>query len=441
MTLLAYPRYVASGVTWLGEVPSHWEVARSDAYVETERRQVDPSYFATEEVIHYSIPAVQATGTGMVEEGESIASAKQIVSEPVLLVSKLNPRKATVCIAQPGDRLTICSTEFVALKARGASLRFLYYMALTESFRQRLDADVQSVTRSHQRASPDQIYRFWAAWPSREEQQAIARFLDAQTAKVDALTANKRALIERLRERRQALISRVITSGLLGDRMSDAGMPAHWTWKPLMRLTDPRRPIMYGIVLPGPDVEDGVPIVKGGDVKPGRLTLDNLCRTSFEIEQGYARSRLRAGDIVFSIRGSIGDAEIVPAEIEGANLTQDAARVASHVDVCERWLLYALRADAVISPLLALSLGATVRGVNIRDLKRVKVPMPPPAEQRAIAEFLDRETVRIDQLIERVEAAITCLQEYRAALIQAAVTGKIDVRNVGAPTELVEGVA
>ena len=83
---------------------------------------------------------------------------------------------------------------------------------------------------------------------------------------------------------------------------------------------------MYGIVLPGPNVDEGVMIVKGGDVKPKRLAPEILCKTTAEIEKGYARSRLRAGDLVIAIRGGIGDIEIVPPEIEGANLTQDAAK-------------------------------------------------------------------------------------------------------------------
>lgn len=87
------------------------------------------------------------------------------------------------------------------------------------------------------------------------------------------------------------------------------------------------------------NVDDGVPIVKGGDVSPERLRLDFLNRTTREIEAGYVRSRLRGGDLVYAILGSIGEVAMVPEEIEGANLTQDAARVAYTGDVHERWLL------------------------------------------------------------------------------------------------------
>ena len=106
----------------------------------------------------------------------------------------------------------------------------------------------------------------------------------------------------------------------------------------------------------------GVPIMKGGDVVATRLKLDALSKTTFEIESRYVRSRLQGGDLVYAIRGSIGAVEIVPDELEGANLTQDAARVAytKATDGC--WLLYALRSKVVFGQLEARAVGATIKG-------------------------------------------------------------------------------
>jgi type I restriction enzyme S subunit len=137
---------------------------------------------------------------------------------------------------------------------------------------------------------------------------------------------------------------------------------------------------------------------------------------------------LRTGDLVYAIRGSIGEVAVVPAEIEGANLTQDAARIAYVAAIDGDWLLHALKSTAVYGQLEAGALGATIRGINIRDLKRALIPVPPREEQRAIAAFLERETARIAALIGSVRDAVDRLKEYRTALISAAVTGKIDVR-------------
>jgi type I restriction enzyme S subunit len=185
---------------------------------------------------------------------------------------------------------------------------------------------------------------------------------------------------------------------------------------------------MYGIVLPGPNVDDGVPIVKGGDVAPERLRLDRLNRTAREIESGYVRSRLQGGDLVYAIRGSIGEVAMVPDELTGANLTQDAARIAYTSATHGPWLLHALKSSVVFAQVDAGALGATIRGINIRDLKRASLAAPPRAEQRVIAASLNRETARIDALVTKVHSAIARLKELRTALISAAVTGKIDVR-------------
>lgn len=197
--------------------------------------------------------------------------------------------------------------------------------------------------------------------------------------------------------------------------------PAHWEVKRLWHLTPSDRRIMYGIVLPGPNVADGVPIVKGGDVSPERLRADRLSRTAAELEAGYARSRLRGGDLVYAIRGSIGEVAVVPDELDGANLTQDAARVACTAATHGRWLLYALQSSAVFAQIEAGSIGATIRGVNIRDLKRASLPVPSRPEQEAIASFLDRETGRIDALVARQERLLALLGEKRTAIIAGAV--------------------
>lgn len=288
---------------------------------------------------------------------------------------------------------------------------------------------------THQTIYMPDVGAFSAPIPPLREQDQIVAVVRKETARIDGLVAKKERLIELLQEQRTALITHAVTKGLdpnvpLKDSDVDwlEEIPARWKVKRLWHLTPSDRRIMYGIVLPGPNVDDGVPIVKGGDVSADRLRLDRLSRTTREIEAGYARSRLRGGDLVYAIRGSIGEVALVPDEIEGANLTQDAARIAYTPATHGPWLLYALKSTAVFAQLEAGALGATIRGINIRDLKRASIVVPPLSEQRAMAEYLDRETARIDALVAKVREAIDRLKELRTALISAAVTGKIDVR-------------
>jgi type I restriction enzyme, S subunit len=272
--------------------------------------------------------------------------------------------------------------------------------------------------------------------PPLQQQRAIADYLDRETARLDTLVALKEEVLSLLAEKSLALITRAVTRGLDPRApLRDSGIPrlgeipAHWDVVPLMWLTQPDRPIMYGIVLPGPDVDEGIPILKGGNVRSSRMNLASLARTTPEIEAPYSRARLRASDLVYSIRGSIGDCEVVPFELEGCNITQDVARVAPRSDVDAEWLRYALVCTPIREALAAGSLGAAVRGINIFDLKRVRIPTPPPGEQDLLVAHLARELASIDKLAQATQQTVALIKERRAALIDAAVTGQIDLES------------
>jgi len=439
-----YPRNKPSGVEGLGNVPEHWRIARSDAMVTTAKRQVTPETFKGMDVMHYSIPAVQERGTGAVENGEEIASAKQVIDGPVVLVSRLNPRKATICRAEPHlELLTLASTEFVALKPIAGDLRFLEYLVSSELFRQRLDSWVQSVTRSHQRARPEEIYRFWNAWPPAGEQNVIAGLLDRETAKIDTLVVKKRTLIERLKEERTALISHTVTRGLPPDAARAAGLdphpkfkpsgvewlgdiPEHWVPKRL-RFISPH--ITVGIVVePSKYYEDeGVPCLRSLNVRPNALVDRDLVYISPESHRMLSKSMVRKGDMVAVRSGQPGTTAVIDDRFDGANCIDliIIRRPRHGFPTFYSYFLNSLPAQAQFS---GGSGGAIQQHFNITTASDLWLLEPPGPEQAVLADFLDRETAKIDRMVGRVEAAIERLQEYRTALITAAVTGKIDVR-------------
>ncbi len=441
-----YPAYKDSGVEWLGEIPAHWEVKRlkfgaelNPSPLNTLRlsQGVDVSFVPMEAVGEHG--GLDLTRTKPYDE---VSSGYTYFADGDVIVAKITPcfengKGALAAGLMNGSAFG--TTELHVLRALDAIDRsYLFYATLADAFRRLGEAEMYGA--GGQKRVPETFVKdFKHPIPPVPEQRAIAAFLDRETARIDALVAKKERLIELLQEKRTALITRAVTKGLDPTvPMRDSGVewlgeiPAHWEVKRLWHLTPAERRIMYGIVLPGPNVDDGVPIVKGGDVAADRLRLDRLNRTTREIEAGYVRSRLRAGDLVYAIRGSIGEVAIVPREIEGANLTQDAARIAYTDATHGPWLLHALKSRVVFGQLEAGALGATIRGINIRDLKRTNLVVPPIAEQRVIAAFLDRETARIDALIAKVREAIERLRELRTALISAAVTGKIDVREEAA---------
>jgi type I restriction enzyme S subunit len=446
MSFPKYPKYKNSGIEWLGELPEHWDVMplkhvaslkgrlgwqglRADEYTEDGPFLVTSEHFLNDEIDWSRCYHVS-------QERYDLAPEIQLRPHDLLMMKDgAAMGKLAYVDSLPGPAcLNSHLLLFRPLDGRFIN-RFLYYFLGCPIFATYMAQERTGTTFFG--ISQESIGVFPFALPPIAEQCLIVHALDSEMAKIDALVAEQRLLIELLKEKRQALISHAVTKGLNPEaRMKSSGieslgdLPEHWTVCPLMRLTPDDRQIMYGIVLPGPHVEEGVPVVKGGDVRPERLNPEMLSRTTREIESGYVRSRLCGGDIVYAIRGSIGEAAIVPDSLTGANLTQDAARIAPRSDVDAEWLLFVLQSQSVFAQLEQTVNGATIRGINIYQLKRGRIPCPPLIEQKAIATFLRSEISKVDCLIAGAERAIDLLKERRTALISAGVTGQIDVRGI-----------
>lgn len=272
--------------------------------------------------------------------------------------------------------------------------------------------------------SSDDLLRERIAVPPLEEQRRISDFLDAELAKMDMLSKHLRRFDVDIIEREKALLHSTLNGSAATPGCE---LPEAWKWVPLAHLTDHVRPIMYGIVLPGPHSPGGVPIVKGGDVAANRLTLDDLNCTTHEIERKYARSRLKGGDLVVAIRGSVGEIARVPAELTGANLTQDAARISINDEVNPLWLESVLTSPIVSHQIQQKVTGATIKGINIWDLKRVLIPTPSRIDQDQLAQTISKELTLHESLRQKISKHAILLKERRGALITAAVTGQFDV--------------
>lgn len=291
----------------------------------------------------------------------------------------------------------------------GLCPRFGYYVLTTvDSAKFALPGPVPSLDLGALRQSRVSV-------PPLATQQVIADCLDRETTRIDALITAKRRMVELLDERWQEVLDTVI--------WTDVGSKTR-----VMHVVDPRRPVMYGIVLPGPDVGgDGIAIVKGGDVAQRRLSWAALCKTTPEIEAPYARARVRAGDLVFAIRGGIGDVAIVPDDLTGANLTQDVARVAPRKGVSSEWLMYVLQSPTTQHDVRRRVTGATITGLNIWELDRVEIPLASEGRQARDCGRLTGESEHHHAMRNALDRQIALLQEHRQAFIIAAVTGQLEI--------------
>lgn len=155
----------------------------------------------------------------------------------------------------------------------------------------------------------------------------------------------------------------------------------------LAKVADSQSPIVYGIVQPGPDIPDGVIFVQSRDVG-GKITLGALNRTSTEIAKQYRRSRIHPGDILFSLRGNIGQSSLVPPELEGANIARGVARIRVAEENDPEYIRYVLQGSALQKLIARNSNGSTFREISIDELRKLPIPDVPFPEQRKIAEIL-----------------------------------------------------
>jgi len=162
-----------------------------------------------------------------------------------------------------------------------------------------------------------------------------------------------------------------------------------WEEVTLGELIDPKRPITYGVVQPGEHDPDGIPLVRGGDFSFGWKPIDDYRRVSPEIERSFSRARLKAGDLVITIKGDVGTAAIVPNFLEGANISQTNARIAVNpTKALAETVLAFLQSREGRRQIAAVTQVGAQPGLIFRDIQGFRLSLPPLSEQRKIAEIL-----------------------------------------------------
>lgn len=244
----------------------------------------------------------------------------------------------------------------------------------------------------------DDVYRRELSIPPLPEQRRIASILDL-AAKLGAVAGRRMTLTTTLKQ------------SLFRDRF---GPEPHLDFDmvSLGELIDPERPISYGILKPGPHIPDGVPYIRVTDFYGGVVAVDKVRRTSSEIDHEFRRSRLKAGDLLFSIRGHVGRTAIVPELLDGANITQDTARLALR-EVDPEFLREWLATPFAQLWMRQRTKGAAVKGINLGDLRLLPVPVPAVETQNLFGDqirTIDVGLVHQSNILALAEQLMTSLQ-------------------------------
>ncbi len=427
-----YPSYKDSGVEWLGRIPEGWGVGRSKTI------------------------ARLAYGDSLPEDGRGGDNVPVFGSNGVVgRHSVANTLGPAIVIGRKGSYgkvnysgvpcFAIDTTYYIDGRTTRADMRWLFYaLSLLRLDEFSEDSAVPGLGR-------DFVYSHLLPVVSVPEQRAIAAFLDRETKRIDALVEKKERLVELLKEKRTALISAAVTGKLeVIEKKDDSGnstfiaqpssrpmkdsgvewlgeIPRDWDGKKVKHAYRVQLGKMLQNEPNGPDDREA-PYLRAANVLWGRVDLGDL-REMWLSPRDKMKFGLAPGDLLVSEGGDVGRAAIWGGEIEECYFQNALNRVRSRGQDSVSFLFYWLYTLKHSGWMDVICNSATIAHYTAEKLGNTEIVLPSPSEQRAIAAFLDRETQRIDALVEKVERSIELLKEYRTALISAAVTGKIDVRD------------
>jgi type I restriction enzyme S subunit len=437
-----YPKYKPSGVEWLGDVPEGWEVKPLKVVASFNDDVLPESFGEDEEIEYVDIGSVSLeAGIERAETfrfGDAPSRARRRVRDGDVIASTVRTYlKAIAPVVAPPANL-IVSTGFAVIRPRnGLDSHFAKFSLQSGYF---VDEVISRSTGvSYPAINASEMAAISLSIPPLPEQQQIASFLDRECGKLDALQAKQERLIELLKEKRQALISHAVTRGLdptaklkpsgiewLGD------VPEHWRVTRL-KFHVSRFEQGWSPQCEGRNKEDGeIGVLKVGCVNGGNFRVEEHKALPPELEPRLQYS-LKRGDLLISranTRELVGSAAVVDRDHDDILLCDKLYRLRFHRGVSEIYLSHFLGTSEVRQQIELDATGASASMVNIGQdcIRELNLALPPLAEQRAIVAHLDEKCGKIDQLKAKAERGIELLKERRSALISAAVTGKIDVR-------------
>jgi type I restriction enzyme S subunit len=429
----SYLDYQNSGIEWLGDIPAGWKVFRGKfVFSEFGER----SETGDEELLSVSeYYGVKPRGE-VIDEGDFLSRAESLVGykkcyKNDLVMNIMLAWKRGLGVTKYDG---IVSPAYSVFRFHeNASPDYMHYLLRTDLFTGHFKTRSTGVIDSRLRLYPESFANVPILVPQIPEQIQIANFLDHETAKIDTLIDKQQQLIKLLKEKRQAVISHAVTKGLNPDApMKDSGVewlgevPEHWEvafLKYFWAVLDCKH-------ITAEVVEDGIPLASIKEVKSWVVDLNEAKKTTETFYELLIDGNRKPtfGDIIYSRNATVGEAALVPENVKFA-MGQDVCLLKKQTGFNSEYFLHQLNSPVVKLQLESLLIGSTFKRINVEEIRNYLVVIPPVEEQDEIADYLQTRVNRYDLLIGKAETAITLMHERRTALISAAVTGKIDVRN------------
>ena len=424
----AYPEYKESGVEIVGSIPVRWEIKPLLTVCSFHSGKAHEPYIDDDGAfICVNSRFVSTGGVARKRCTRNLTPAK--TGNVLMVMSDLPNGRALAKAFYVTDEQNLAVNQRVCVLSahqNKSDTKYLYYLLDRNPLFLRHD---DGVSQTH--LSNALFTKFPTIFPSLPEQKQIARFLDHETGKIDALIEKQQALIALLQEKRQAVISHAVTKGLNPDAtMKDSGVewlgdvPEHWEVKQLGWLVDVKRGSGYQNINMEVDNHDTIEMLRISDmhsVEPVKIV-----KTSEVV-----RYTVDADDILVAGTGATaGICMLIESKHSGLVHSYNSIKLRRrNHNVESKFLYYFLCSDFTLSNLDVSFSGSAQHFVDTNGLRNLQILVPPISIQREIIGFVDLQTTKLADLKYKAESAIELMQERRTALISAAVTGKIDVRD------------
>lgn len=421
-----YDSYKDSGVEWLGDVPSHWELKRlKKLFVEKKHKQN----------LSLNCGAI-SFGKVIEKDDDKVTEATKRSYQEVLkgefLINPLNLNYDLISLRIALSEIdVVVSAGYIVLKAKQI-INKKYFSYLLH----RYDVEYMKLLGSgvRQTINYGHISDSILVAPPLSEQQKIAQFLDDKTAKIDQAVDLAEKQIALLKEHKQILIQNAVTRGLNPDvPLKDSGVewigqvPEHWEVKKIKHVTSK---IGSGITPLGGGsnyIDSGIPLLRSQNIHFDRIDLNDVARISEFTHNSMKNSKVRKGDVLLNITGgSLGRCFYVDSN-EEMNVNQHVCIIRPNKKINTIFLNMLLASEIGQKQIWFFQQGGGREGLNFQAIKNFYLPLPDLEEQQKIAIYLNKQATKIDQAIALKTAHIEKLKEYKSVLINDVVTGKVRV--------------
>ena len=429
MSFPRYPAYKPSGVEWLGEVPEHWASRRLGFFFAERREKVSDKDFQ----------ALSVTKDGIVPQLDTAAKTddgdnRKCVRTGDFVINSRSDRKGSSGLSRlDGSVSLICTVLRPQESVQGG---FIHHLLRSVSFQEEFYRFGKGIVADLWSTNYSAMSGITLAMPPLEEQESIATFLDRETAKIDALIAEQKRLIELLQEKRQAVISHAVTKGLNPHApMKDSGVewlgevPEHWELSRVKAISS--------FTTSGPRgwseqiSEDGALFVQSGDLNDYLgVDFEDCKRVRVSGDAEALRTRLQRGDAVVCITGAkTGNAAVCQELPEDSYINQHLCLIRPRNNIEPGFLGLLLKSHCGQTH-FALAQYGLKQGLSLENVRETPLVLPPMKEQVEIVSYVNKVRGFMRSLINESHHSVEILKERRSALISAAVTGQIDVRGL-----------